>query len=122
MMFPDRSRISTFLKKLSPRLCHKAAPPNSPWVVVEFSNQDKGSADATGRANSLASDHSFDMAVWATRLRKEQAASNKNTQEQVYTNVSHRHMLIFHCMCVSEILEELHRFKPGISWGWLSMV
>ena len=83
-----RSRISALLKKLSPRLRQKAAVPNSPcpWVVVEFSNQDLGSPDVSGRTNSVTSDYSFDMAVQASRLRREQAAYNKHVQGQVHVN------------------------------------
>jgi hypothetical protein len=83
-----RSRISALLKKLSPRSRHKAAAPNSPcpWVVVEFSKQDLESPDVSGRASSAPSDHSFDMAVQASRLRREQPAYNKNTHGQVYIN------------------------------------
>jgi hypothetical protein len=85
------------LKKLSPRPRHKAALSNSPcpWVVVEFSNKDLESPDAnaTGRANSFSSDHSFDMAVRA-RLRLEQAAYTENAQGQVYIHLSCSQILI----------------------------
>lgn len=78
-----RSHISALLKKLSLWPHHKAAPPNSPWVVVESSSQDPKCPDATGWVNSVTSDQSFNMDLQATRLRKEQAAINKNFQEQV---------------------------------------
>jgi hypothetical protein len=83
-----RSRISAFLKKLSPRLRHKAAAPNSPcpWVVVEFSNQDLESPDASERANSVTSDYSIDMALQASRLWREQAANDDNIHRQVNIN------------------------------------
>ncbi|GFG33681.1 hypothetical protein Cfor_12295, partial [Coptotermes formosanus] len=79
-----RSRISALLKKLSPRPRHKAAAPSSPcpWVVVEFSNKDLESPDVSGRASSVTSDHSFDMAVRASRLRRQQAANNRNIHGQ----------------------------------------
>lgn len=85
-LFPTRSHISALLKKLSLWSHHKTASPDSPWVVVEFSNQDLKCPDDTGRVNSVTSDQSFDMAVQATGLRREQAANNKNIQEQVYIN------------------------------------
>ncbi|KDQ65291.1 hypothetical protein L798_00047 [Zootermopsis nevadensis] len=88
-LFYASSHITALLKKLSPRPRHKAALPNSscPWVVVEFSKKDLESPDAAGRANSFCSDHSFDMAVHATRLRGEEAAKNESTQGQVYTHL-----------------------------------
>lgn len=101
-LFPARSHITALLKKLSPRPRHKAALPNSPcpWVVVEFSNKDLESPDVTGRANSFSSDQSFDMAVHATRLWREKAANNENTQGRVYTHLSRSQMLISQCVYV----------------------
>jgi hypothetical protein len=52
--------------------------------MVEASNQDLKYADATGRASSVTSEQSFDMAIHVTRIQKEQTANNKNIQEQVY--------------------------------------
>lgn len=85
-LFPTRSHISALLKKLSLWPHHKAASRDSPWVVVEFSNQDLKCPDDTGRVNSLTSDQSLDMPVEATGLWREQAANYKNIQEQVYIN------------------------------------
>jgi hypothetical protein len=71
--------------------------------VVEFSNQDLKCPDATGRANSVTSDQSFDMAVRATRLQRERAANNKTIQEQVYTNFRW-----------FDKIQEVHKFNSGV--------
>ncbi|XP_069702984.1 uncharacterized protein [Periplaneta americana] len=80
-----RSCITALLKKLSPRPHHKTGSPNNPcpWVVVEFSNQDLDSPNASGWTNSVTSDHSFDMAVQANKLQKQQTATRQATREEV---------------------------------------
>jgi hypothetical protein len=85
-LFPTRSHISALLKKLSLWPHHKAASLNGPWLAIEFSNPDLKCSDDTGQVNSVTSDQSFDMPVQAAGLRREQAAYNKNIEEQVYIN------------------------------------
>ncbi|PSN49262.1 hypothetical protein C0J52_08197 [Blattella germanica] len=85
-----RSRISALIKKLSPRPFHKAVPATSscPWVIVEFANQDLESPIVSGRTSSITSDHSFDLAVRANRLRKEKMVHGSEEQIHKKSGVS----------------------------------